>query len=70
MGLGAIIGAGIFILTGVASAYYAGPGLILSFVFAGIACFFTALCYAEFASMVPVAERLQLNSNEFWDFKY
>jgi basic amino acid/polyamine antiporter, APA family len=55
MGLGAIIGAGIFILTGVASAYYAGPGLVLSFVFAGIACFFTALCYAEFASMVPVA---------------
>jgi APA family basic amino acid/polyamine antiporter len=55
MGLGAIIGAGIFILTGIASAYYAGPGLILSFVFAGTACFFTALCYAEFASMVPVA---------------
>jgi basic amino acid/polyamine antiporter, APA family len=55
MGLGAIIGAGIFILTGVASAYYAGPGLVLSFIFAGIACFFTALCYAEFASMVPVA---------------
>ena len=55
MGLGAIIGAGIFILTGVASAYYAGPGLILSFIFAGIACFFTALCYAEFAAMVPVA---------------
>jgi APA family basic amino acid/polyamine antiporter len=55
MGLGAIIGAGIFILTGVASAYYAGPALVLSFVFAGIACLFTALCYAEFATMVPVA---------------
>lgn len=55
MGLGGIIGAGIFILTGVASAYYAGPALILSFIFAGIACLFTALCYAEFASMVPVA---------------
>ncbi|MGA2677169.1 MAG: amino acid permease [Methanobacterium sp.] len=55
MGLGAIIGAGIFILTGVASADYAGPALILSFVFAGLACLFTALCYAEFASMVPVA---------------
>jgi basic amino acid/polyamine antiporter, APA family len=55
MGLGAIIGAGIFILTGVASAYYAGPGLVLSFIFAGIACLFTALCYAEFAAMVPVA---------------
>ena len=55
MGLGAIIGAGIFILTGVASADYAGPALVLSFVFAGLACLFTALCYAEFASMVPVA---------------
>ncbi|MCE5214805.1 MAG: amino acid permease [Methanobacterium sp.] len=55
MGLGAMIGAGIFILTGVASAYYAGPALIFSFILAGIACLFTALCYAEFASMVPVA---------------
>lgn len=55
MGLGVIIGAGIFILTGIASAYYSGPALIISFVIAGTACFFTALCYAEFASMVPVA---------------
>jgi len=55
MGIGAIIGAGIFILTGVASAYYSGPALVISFVIAGAACFFTALCYAEFASMVPVA---------------
>lgn len=55
MGIGAIIGAGIFILTGVASAYYSGPALVISFVIAGVACFFTALCYAEFASMVPVA---------------
>ena len=55
MGLGVIIGAGIFILTGIASAYYSGPALILSFVIAGTACLFTALCYAEFASMVPVA---------------
>ena len=55
MGLGGIIGAGIFILTGVASAYYAGPALVLSFIFAGMACLFTALCYAEFASMVPIA---------------
>jgi basic amino acid/polyamine antiporter, APA family len=55
MGIGAIIGAGIFILTGIASAYYAGPALIISFVIAGIACLFTALCYAEFASMIPVA---------------
>lgn len=55
MGVGAIIGAGIFILTGIASALYAGPGIILSFVIAGAACLFTALCYAEFASMIPVA---------------
>lgn len=55
MGLGVIIGAGIFILTGIASAYYSGPALIISFLIAGTACLFTALCYAEFASMVPVA---------------
>ena len=55
MGIGAIIGAGIFILTGVVSALYAGPGIILSFVISGIACLFAALCYAEFASMIPVA---------------
>jgi basic amino acid/polyamine antiporter, APA family len=55
MGIGAIIGAGIFILTGIASAFYAGPGIIISFVIAGTACLFTALCYAEFASMIPVA---------------
>jgi basic amino acid/polyamine antiporter, APA family len=55
MGIGAIIGAGIFILTGIASAYYAGPAIIISFLIAGLACLFTALCYAEFASMIPVA---------------
>lgn len=55
MGLGVIIGAGIFILTGIASANYSGPALIISFAIAGTACLFTALCYAEFASMVPVA---------------
>ncbi|MGV8144225.1 MAG: amino acid permease [Methanothermobacter sp.] len=55
MGLGVIIGAGIFILTGIASANYSGPALVLSFAIAGTACLFTALCYAEFASMVPVA---------------
>ncbi len=55
MGIGAIIGAGIFILTGIASAFYAGPAIIISFVIAGAACLFTALCYAEFASMIPVA---------------
>lgn len=55
LGVGAIIGTGIFVLTGVAAHDKAGPGLILSFVFAGTACVFAALCYAEFASMVPVA---------------
>src|SRR5512143_1580248 len=55
LGVGAIIGTGIFVLTGVAAHDKAGPGLSLSFVFAGVACVFAALCYAEFASMVPVA---------------
>ena len=55
LGVGAIIGAGIFVLTGLAANMYAGPGLVLSFVFAGIGCTLAALCYAEFAAMVPVA---------------
>jgi len=55
LGVGAIIGAGIFVLTGLAANVYAGPGLVLSFVVAGIGCALAALCYAEFASMVPVA---------------
>jgi APA family basic amino acid/polyamine antiporter len=55
LGVGAIIGTGIFILTGVAAHNRTGPALMLSFVLAGIACVFAALCYAEFASMVPVA---------------
>jgi basic amino acid/polyamine antiporter, APA family len=55
LGVGAIVGTGIFVLTGVAAHDKAGPGLILSFVMAGVACIFAALCYAEFASMAPVA---------------
>jgi APA family basic amino acid/polyamine antiporter len=55
LGVGAIIGAGIFVLTGQAAAQYAGPAITLSFVFAGIACAFAGLCYAELASMIPVA---------------
>ena len=55
LGVGAIIGAGIFVLTGFAAHDKAGPGLILSFVVAGVGCAFAGLCYAEFASMVPVA---------------
>ncbi|MFO1468273.1 MAG: amino acid permease, partial [Steroidobacteraceae bacterium] len=55
LGIGAIIGTGIFVLTGVAAAEHAGPALILAFVVAGIACAFAALCYAEFAAMIPVS---------------
>lgn len=55
MGIGAIIGAGIFVLTGPAAAEYAGPGILLSFIFAAIICIFAALCYAEFASLIPIS---------------
>lgn len=54
IGIGAIIGGGIFVLTGTAAHYHAGPALALSFVIAGIGCIFAALCYAEFAAMLPV----------------
>src|SRR5262245_23093362 len=55
LGIGAIIGAGIFVATGAAAHNVAGPALMLSYVLAGVTCIFAALCYAEFASMVPVA---------------
>jgi APA family basic amino acid/polyamine antiporter len=55
LGIGAIIGAGIFVLTGAAAAQYAGPSIVLSFVVGGIACAFAGLCYAEMASTVPIA---------------
>ncbi len=55
LGIGAIIGAGIFVLTGTAAAQYAGPAIALSFVLAGVGCLFAGLCYAEFASMIPIA---------------
>jgi APA family basic amino acid/polyamine antiporter len=55
LGIGAIIGAGIFVLTGTAAAQNAGPAIVLSFVLAGIGCVFAGLCYAEFASLIPVA---------------
>lgn len=55
LGIGAIIGAGIFVLTGIAAAKYAGPAITLSFVLAGIACALAALCYSELASMMPVS---------------
>src|SRR3990172_5269245 len=55
LGIGAIIGAGIFVLTGQAAAQHAGPAIVLSFVLSGVACAFAGLCYAEFASMMPVS---------------
>ena len=55
LGIGAIIGAGIFVLTGAAAAQYAGPAIVLSFVLAGIGCVFAGLCYSEFASLIPIA---------------
>src|SRR3954463_8494503 len=56
LGVGAVIGAGIFVLSGL-GAHYAGPGLMLSFVISGMGCAFAALCYAEFAAMIPLAGR-------------
>lgn len=55
LGIGAIIGAGIFVLTGQAAADHAGPAIVLSFILAGVACAFAGLCYAEFASLIPIA---------------
>ena len=55
LGIGAIIGAGIFVLTGTAAAQYAGPAIVISFIVSGLGCLFAGLCYSEFASMIPVA---------------
>lgn len=55
LGIGAIIGAGIFVLTGQAAAQYAGPAIVISFIISGLACAFAGLCYAEFASMIPIS---------------
>lgn len=55
LGIGAIIGAGIFVLTGQAAAQYSGPAIVLSFVISGLACAFAGLCYAEFAAMIPIS---------------
>jgi APA family basic amino acid/polyamine antiporter len=55
LGIGGIIGAGIFVLTGHAAAGYAGPGVVISFAIAGLGCLFAGLCYSEYASMIPVA---------------
>lgn len=55
LGIGCVIGTGIFVITGTAAALYAGPALTLSFLLSGIGCIFAGLCYAEFASMLPIA---------------
>jgi len=55
LGIGAIIGAGIFVLTGSAAAQYSGPAIVVSFILAGTGCLFAGLCYAEFASLIPIA---------------
>src|SRR5258708_24701751 len=55
LGIGAIIGTGIFVLTGIVAAQNSGPSVVLSFVLAGIASVFSALCYSEFASLLPLA---------------
>jgi len=55
LGIGAVIGAGIFVLTGQAAAQYAGPAIVISFIISGLACAFAGLCYAEFASMIPIS---------------
>src|SRR6476619_8558601 len=55
LGVGSIIGTGIFVLTGTAASQNAGPALVISMVIAGVACAFAGLCYAELASMIPIA---------------
>ncbi len=55
LGIGVIVGAGIFVVTGKAAADYAGPAIVLSFILSAVACGFAGLCYAEFASMIPIA---------------
>jgi len=58
LGIGTIVGAGIFVLTGQAAAQHAGPAFVLSYVLGGIVCALAALCYAELASMIPVSASL------------
>jgi APA family basic amino acid/polyamine antiporter len=59
LGIGAIIGTGIFVLTGSTAANYAGPAVVFSFILAGLGCVFAGLCYAEFASLIPIYLRIR-----------
>jgi APA family basic amino acid/polyamine antiporter len=55
LGIGAVIGGGIFVITGQAAAEHAGPAIVLCFIIAAVCCSFTALCYAEFATLIPMS---------------
>src|SRR5450631_4223306 len=55
LGIGSVVGAGIFVLAGTSAALYAGPAIVVSYILCGISCLFAGLCYAEFATMIPVA---------------
>src|SRR3954462_7087971 len=55
LGIGSVVGAGIFVLAGTSAANYAGPAIVLSYILCGISCLFAGLCYAEFATLIPVA---------------
>ena len=55
LGIGGIIGAGIYVLTGEAASRYAGPGVVFSFIFSGLSCSFSAFCYSELTALMPVA---------------
>ena len=72
LGIGAIIGAGIFVLTGTAASLHAGPAIVISFALSGLACACAGLCYAELASMIPVSgsftESLRTTSLNFSSF--
>src|SRR5258708_27173632 len=57
LGIGSVVGAGIFVLAGTSAANYAGPAIVLSYILCGISCLFPGLCFAEFATVIPVARR-------------
>src|ERR1022692_369185 len=64
LGIGAVIGAGIFVITGNAAASYAGPAIVISFIISGLGCLMAGLCYAEFAAMLPIAGSAYTRSEE------